>query len=226
VNSTLMPRCTSPAASCSRTGPPPAARPTASLGRRHAGPFDGSSLASWAGTNFLLSTTGGPPSGPSRRLPVVCRFSPRPTRVPWPRAEPQTIPAGQRVAATFRSRSCAPSGNAGWRPWCVRAARRISARWNGRAISPSRRRLSPPAPISMVMGSAAPSMAANAPMAGPQSRTSAASGRRRSRGCIPGASSPGAACAWVERDQDCASSWKWAVLLNDSAGLFRPTCGL
>jgi len=220
-----MPRSTSPAASCRQTGAPPVAPPMASLDPRPADQSDGSNLASWAGTGFSSSKAGGPPSGHSRLPPVVFRFSPRPIRALWPRAEPRTIPAGRRVAATSRSRSCVPSGNAGWRPWCVLAVRRISARWNGRAISPSRQRSFPPAPISTMMGSAAPYMGGNGRMAGPQSRTSAASGRRKSRGCIQGASSPGAACPFAEQEY-CASSLKWAVLLNDPAGRIRPTCGL
>jgi hypothetical protein len=225
VSSTSTPHCTSLAVSCSQTGAPPAVRPTASRDPRHAGPFDRSNLASWVRIDFSLSKAGGLPSGHSRPLPAAFRFSARPTLAHWPRAEPRTIPAVRPAAATSRSRSCVPGGNAGWRPWCVPGAHRISARWNGRGISRSRQRSSPPAPISMTMGSAVPCMGGNAPMADRQSRTSAANGQRRSKACIPGASSPGAACPWVEREYDCASSRKWAVLLNDPAGWLRPTAG-
>ena len=155
VSSTWTRCSTSPAATSAVTGPRPLHRPRLQRTRTPRGPTGRSSLAGWSGplSDRGEPSDGGPdaaspprqPPGARRRQPL--RPGPLPDRGSYPRAPP--------AAATSRSRSCVPSGNAGWRPWCVPAARRISARWNGPAISRSRPRSSQPAAFSTTMGSAA-----------------------------------------------------------------------
>ena len=137
-----------------------------------------------------LSDRGEPANGTSGRLPGL------PAQPPGARGaepvRPGTLPdrgqhPGRGLLPGPADRDHVhPAASSGWRPWCGPAARRISARWNVRAISRSRPRSFPPAATWTTTGSAAPCTGGPGPMGGRPSPTCAATGRRRTRACIPG----------------------------------------
>ena len=136
----VAPRPLSLSAPGGRPGPMPGARLRGARapGARGASRSRCSSAAtaSWSSTdcrNAVLRASASPRARCrcSRTAPVARATTP----APRPRAAPPTTPAKPPAAVTCRSRSCAPGPSADWRRWCVRAARRISARSSGPATT-------------------------------------------------------------------------------------------
>ena len=162
---------------------------TASRGRRLGGRIACHRPASWVGTVSGSWTTCNSPPEPSLRQaagsPCSRRTTPAPGHPAGRRIESGALP----VAATSRSKLCAPGANAGSRLWCGHGNHRICVRWHAPGTSPWRPKWSPPAATSAQIGSVVCYMGVSGMTEGRRSPISAATGPQRARGCTPAACS-------------------------------------